>query len=238
MNTNEQIIYESLSTMINDILLVFDFTTMRLFIPNSVLISNFFLSNAQETYDYVYLKDLIVPNDIIFLKRAYDIIKNGVKDNFEPQNINYFSFFLRLKNLLVRTDNNNSLTFYVKLKPFWENGQLRHGIVLLSASVTHVQENYLYIYYKNMDYSYYSFRTNQWKHYIYSPLSKRQKEALIWAQQGLSLKETANKMNISEKTIENIRKTIFEKLGVNTIEQAIQYASNRRLIYHVPEKFT
>jgi len=45
-------------------------------------------------------------------------------------------------------------------------------------------------------------------------------------------------MNISEKTIENIRKTIFEKLGVNTIEQAIQYASNRRLIYHVPEKFT
>ena len=89
-----------------------------------------------------------------------------------------------------------------------------------------------------MDYSYYSFRTNQWKHYIYSPLSKRQKEALIWAQQGLSLKETANKMNISEKTIENIRKTIFEKLGVNTIEQAIQYASNRRLIYHVPEKFT
>ena len=93
MNTNEQIIYESLSTMINDILLVFDFTTMRLFIPNSVLISNFFLSNAQETYDYAYLKDLIVPNDIIFLKRAYDIIKNGVKDNFEPQNINYFSFF-------------------------------------------------------------------------------------------------------------------------------------------------
>ena len=78
MNTNEQIIYESLSTMINDILLVFDFTTMRLFIPNSVLISNFFLSNAQETYDYAYLKDLIVPNDIIFLKRAYDIIKNGV----------------------------------------------------------------------------------------------------------------------------------------------------------------
>ncbi|MDR1223235.1 MAG: helix-turn-helix transcriptional regulator [Tannerella sp.] len=57
---------------------------------------------------------------------------------------------------------------------------------------------------------------------------------LVWAQQGLSLKETADKMNVANKTIENIRRTLFEKLGVNTIEQAIQYASNRRLIYHSP----
>lgn len=238
MNTNEQMIYESLSTIINDILLVFDFNTMRLFMPNSVLTANFFSSNTQETYDYTCLKDLIIPNDIIFLKKAFGIIRNETKSNLKPENINYFSFFLRLKNPLMKTSNNGCLTFYVKLKPLWGDNQLQYGIGLLSASVIHVKENHLFVYYKNMDYSYYSFQTNQWKHYTYSPLSKRQKEVLIWAQQGLSLKETASKMNISAKTIENIRKTIFEKLGVNTIEQAIQYASNRRLIYHIPKKST
>lgn len=61
-------------------------------------------------------------------------------------------------------------------------------------------------------------------------INEKQKQVLIWAQQGLSLKETADKMNVSNKMIENIRTTIFEKFEVKSIEQAIQYASNRRLI--------
>lgn len=81
-----------------------------------------------------------------------------------------------------------------------------------------------------MDYSNYSFRTKKWEYFSFYPLSNKQKEMLIWAQQGFSLKETAIKMNVSDKTIESMRHTLFEKFGVSSIEQAIQYAFNRRLI--------
>jgi len=94
------------------------------------------------------------------------------------------------------------------------------------------QDYKLRAHYNNRDHYDYSFKTKEWMHHKFSPLSRRQIEMLVWAQQGLSLKDTADKMNISFKTVENMRHELFDKWKVISIEQALQYASNHRLLYH------
>jgi DNA-binding CsgD family transcriptional regulator len=171
---------------------------------------------------------------------AYDFLSSMMTEafvvlDFEQKNFRYnFSFLLRVKSAFPSNRKSDYLMTCVKLKPQWLNEQLRYGICLLSPSVIRKPGHQLCVHYKNMDYSDYSFKTKKWKHHQFSPLSKRQKEMLVCAQHGFSLKETAEKMNVAEKTTESIRQTLLKKFGVNTIEQAIQYASNRRLICHSP----
>lgn len=230
MNTeNYFIICDFLSSVISDSVVVFDF------IQNSF---HYVLKSCcsscccvEEKFDCDCFKKKIHPNDRFFFEKIYRIVQDSLnKNELSKDQVNYFSFLLRINNDLSSNKKSNYFMTYVKLKPQWENEQLRYGICILSASVIRKQDNQLFVYYKNMDYSSYSFVTRKWIYHSFSPLNKRQKQVLIWAQQGLSLKETADKMNVSNKMIENIRTTLFEKFEVNSIEQAIQYASNRRLI--------
>ena len=123
---------------------------------------------------------------------------------------------------------------YVKLKPIWTDEQLQYGVCLLSASVIQKPDRQLHVHYSNMDHAEYAFKTRKWTYRPFSPLSQRQKEMLVWSHQGFSVKDISEKMCASTKTIESIRQTLYERFGVNSIEQAIQYALNRRLIYHAP----
>lgn len=221
--------YDFLSSMIPDSFLVLDFDqkSFNHMSGNGLISCNY----TNDTFDYDCFKNIISPNDRDFWEEVYRIIQDSLNNNIlSIEQINYFSFLLRINSDLSSNGKSSYFMTYMKLKPQWENNRLRYGICILSASVIRKQNNQLVAYYKNMDYSTYSFKTKKWTYHSFSPLSKRQKEVLIWAQQGFSLKETAYKMNVTDKTIENIRSTLFEKFGVNSIEQAIQYASNRRLI--------
>ena len=230
------IVYDFLSSMMNELFVVFDFKYKKIqYVSNNDLILSGHTQEISEDFSSDFVEKIIHPKDIIFWEDIHHIIVNSLdKGELLTDQVNYFSFLLRMKNPLLLNIKSGYLINYVKLKPVWINEQIRFGICMISASVVRKQNYQLYVYYKNMDYSEYSFKTKKWEYYSFSPLNKRQKEMLIWAQQGLSLKETADKMNVADKTIESIRCTVFEKLGVNTIEQAIQYASNRRLIYHSP----
>ena len=221
--------YKFLSSAISDLFIVFDFYQNKIIhVSNNGLI---LCGIKEKIHDFDYLKKIIHPNDRYFLKDVYNIIQNSFYHNeLSIDKIDYFSFLLRINNCLSSNEKSNYIMTYVKLKLHWENEQFRYGFCLLSASAIREQSNRLLAYYDNMNYSNYSFRTKKWEYFPFSPLTIRQKEMLIWTQHGFSLKETATKMNLSDKTIENIRSLLFEKFGVNSIEQAIQYASNRKLI--------
>lgn len=230
MNTKEHfIICDFLASMISDSVVIFDFLQKSF---NYVLKSSISsCSNAEGILGCDCFKKIIHPNDRDFFENVYCIVQDSLNKNEQPRDqVNYFSFLLRINSDLSLNEKSNYFMTYVKLKPQWENDRLRYGICILSASVVKKQNNQLLVYYKNMDYSDYSFIARKWKYHSFSPLNRKQKQVLMWAQQGLSLKETADKMNVSNKMIENIRTTLFEKFEVNSIEQAIQYASNRRLI--------
>lgn len=231
------IMYDFLSSTMTEAILVLDFERKNFqYISNNDLILSGYTQETAMALGYDFFKKVLHPKDIPFGKDIHTIILNSLNNGELPmEQIDYFSFLLRIKTSLSPSEKSDYLMTYVKLKPHWMNSQLRYGICLLSASIIRKQDYQLCAHYKNMDYSHYSFKTKKWEHSQFSPLCKRQREMLIWAQHGLSLKETADKMNVADKTIESIRHTLFEKFGVNTIEQAILYASNRRLIYQSPQ---
>ncbi|WP_278704681.1 response regulator transcription factor [Parabacteroides goldsteinii] len=240
MKQSNILTYDFLSSMMTEAIVVLDFAQNSFqYIPNNDLILCGYTQEALKDLGSDFFKKIIHPKDISFWGDIYDaILKYLSSEELPIDQVNYFSFLLRIKSSLSSKRKSDYIMTYVKLKPQWLEEQLRYGICLFSVSIRRKQDNQLYVHYKNMDYSDYSFKTKKWKHHQFIPLSKRQKEMLICAQQGLSLKETAEKMNVADKTIESIRWTLFEKFGVNTIEQAIQYASNRRLIYHSPATYS
>lgn len=213
-------IYYFLSNMIDDSFFIFDFDD---FLKGIISFGKLF--------EYKTINKSVHPNDLIFLKDVCCIIRDSFNNkDLLLEDICYFAFLLQISHVSQADEYADYFMTYVKLKPLSENGQLRIGLCMLSASILREQEYRLVVYYKNKDYSVYSFLKKRWEYFSFSPLTVRQKEMLIWARQGYSLKESAVKMGISEKTVENMRRAIFEKFGVSTIEQAVLYALNRQLI--------
>lgn len=62
------------------------------------------------------------------------------------------------------------------------------------------------------------------------PLSDREIEVLIFLANGLSHKETAEKLYISHRTVEAHKKTIYEKMKFNNIADLVKFAIRNQLI--------
>jgi DNA-binding CsgD family transcriptional regulator len=62
-------------------------------------------------------------------------------------------------------------------------------------------------------------------------LSDGQRWVLVLAKQGKSQKEMAEIMCVSIHTVESLRKSVFDRFEVNSMEQAVIFATNHRLIF-------
>jgi len=225
-----------LSRMMTEAFVVLDFRRKNFFYASNHALS--LCGHSQEetkALGFDFFKEALHPEYLSFATAVYQIIFESLNnDELEADEVNYFSFLLRVKNAFSSKQKPDYLKIYVKLFPIFTAEQFQYGVCVLYPSVVKEHKKQLCVHYYNMDHSDYSFKRKKWVRYPFSPLSKRQKEMLVWAKQGLTLKETSEIMWVSDKTIENMRYTLFEKFGVNSIEQAIRYASNRRLIYHSP----
>ena len=227
--------YEVLSQMMIESLVVLDLQRKAVYIPGHDLSLSGYTHETLQGLGYDFFKKVIHPEDLSFWISTHNAIVDSLNNDELPANeINYFSFLLRIKSSILPPKESSYFLFYVKLKPRWVDERLHYGVCMLSASIMQKPDHQLRVHYYNWDYSDYSLNKKQWTYHPFSPLSLREREMLAWAQQGLSVKKTAEKMNVSSKAVESIRKGVFEKLGVNTIDQAIKYASNRLMIYHFP----
>jgi len=228
------IFYEILSDLMTEPLVVLDFRRKDFhYMPNNDLSLCGYTQEETIEMGYHFFKEAIHPEDLSFWIAVHDAILNSLNnDDLHACEVNYFSFQLQIKNALATSKNTKYLLINIKLKPQWHKEQLRYGICMFSSSFMKKQDYKLCAHYNNRDHYDYCFKTKEWTHHKFSPLGRRQMEMLVWAQQGLSLKDTADKMNISIKTIENMRHELFYKWEVNSIEQALQYASNHRLLFH------
>lgn len=64
-------------------------------------------------------------------------------------------------------------------------------------------------------------------------LTKREMEVLKLSAEGLTIKEIASKLAISDRTIGNHRAHIFEKMGVSNISEMIKKASEYGIIWRL-----
>ncbi|HGJ5890490.1 MAG TPA: LuxR C-terminal-related transcriptional regulator [Arsenophonus apicola] len=67
--------------------------------------------------------------------------------------------------------------------------------------------------------------------------TKRELEVIFWAQQRLSAKEIAQRLDISHKTVEGHFKLIYKKADVHSIFQLIEYCKHTGLDRYIPIDF-
>lgn len=76
----------------------------------------------------------------------------------------------------------------------------------------------------------FSLKSGRWKQIDSIVLNEYEKAVVRLANHGLSVGEIANEINRSEDSVKGYRKTLFQKLGVGNISEAIAVATHRRLI--------
>jgi len=86
-------------------------------------------------------------------------------------------------------------------------------------------------YNNSIDFDEYDTKNKKWTKTKIQPLAQCEKSALIWSKQGMNSKQIADKMNVSHQTVLNIFHSIYQKLGVHTITQAINIPNILHLIF-------
>lgn len=76
----------------------------------------------------------------------------------------------------------------------------------------------------------FSLENGRWQQIDSIVLNKYEKDVVRLANQGLSVREIAHEINRSEDSVKGYRKTLFLKLGVRNISEAIAVATHRKLI--------
>jgi DNA-binding CsgD family transcriptional regulator len=120
---------------------------------------------------------------------------------------------------------------YHRAKPVWINDQLRYFICSVVCSVEKETGNPRVYYKCGLSYEEYSFKTERWKHVKTERLTERERAILMLARQGRSSRELADTLYASYHTVRNQIGSLFLKLGVNSMLEAVVFAANRRMIF-------
>jgi DNA-binding CsgD family transcriptional regulator len=181
---------------------------------------------------YDFYSEVVHKNDLPRLIEMHQEILNCLCNPDNMSEINYFSCTFRIKNYLQKEQKTEYLMVYQKLIPKFIDGKILYGICLLTSSVIKNTGN-LRLYYKdNRRIDIYSFGKKRWTECEAEHLTKQETKILIYAKQGMTLKMIAYTLGIAYKTVQKITETIYEKLNVHTMEEAIIYATNHLLLFH------
>jgi DNA-binding CsgD family transcriptional regulator len=120
---------------------------------------------------------------------------------------------------------------YHRIEHFWEEDELRWLVCHVGSSTAKEPGNLRKYSADGLTYKEYSFAGRQWVQKAIEPLTKREKEILMLAEQGKNTVEIAGCLCRSYHTVRNQMKTLFEKLKVNSIREAIDIVSSHRMLY-------
>ena len=217
---------EDFASMCNEAIYVIDFRK-RCF--RFVSRNCFFLcdNSAEEVFlmGYDYFQKVIHNEDFkLFAEMRAAILSrlHGVADLGE---INYFSFTVRIKN------RSKYMMGFHKLKPVFVDGQVRFGVCLLSSSTLR-KRGHLRLHYNNgMDIEEYLPINGKWSKTTMPRLTKREQEIIRLAKLGKKRTEIAEKLHISRHTLRNTKASLFTKLNVTSMMQAISYVVEHQLLF-------
>jgi DNA-binding CsgD family transcriptional regulator len=118
---------------------------------------------------------------------------------------------------------------YHKLKPILSDRATPFGLCLLSISVIHNIGNLRTYYKDSLDYDEYT--RGVWKRLKIRSLSRKERSILMLIGEGKTIKEIADVLNVSPKTIQNTESSLFKKLCVHSMLEAFIYAQNHQMIH-------
>jgi DNA-binding CsgD family transcriptional regulator len=219
--------FKLISTITNGSVYVTDFHKQCfLFVSNHDLFLSGFSPDDVLKMGYDFFSKIVHPNDLqLFIDIHCAILHYLSESDSEQQEIDYFAFNIRLLN------HGLPLMVYHKMTPVFIHGFARMAVCHLSSSVIHKSGNLEIYFIDRKKRSSYSFKKQQWQSQEQLRLTNREKDILKLARQGKCNKEIADILHVSEKTIRNIETTLYEKLNVHSMCEAIIYATNHRMIF-------
>jgi DNA-binding NarL/FixJ family response regulator len=118
------------------------------------------------------------------------------------------------------------------MKPYIVDGKVQAALCSMVISPTSKSGN-LTVFHKASTSCYiYSFEKKIWQLMPVIQLTNREKDILKLAKQGIrGAEKMANILHSSKNTIRNQREQLFQKLNVHSMEEAIIFAINRRLLF-------
>ena len=207
--------------------------------PDDFFLCGYTVEDALNQADDFYRK-IIYSGDF----SLWTIIRNAVlrylDDSEEPwDEIDYFSCTLRLhRTYNFSPPNSFPQMVYHRMKPVWDKEELRYLICSLRCSMAKESGN-LRMYGKDeLTYKEYRIVSRKWRQITIKPLTKRERAILMLAQQGKSAMEIASDLCKGYNTVRNQIKEVFFKLQVHSMMEAIETASNHRMIYVLKQVIT
>jgi DNA-binding NarL/FixJ family response regulator len=183
---------------------------------------------------YDFYSEIVHKDDLPQLAKMHQEILKClcIPDNVNDDDIFYFSCTFRVKNYMHKGKRPKYLMVYQKLIPKFVNNEIRYGICLLTSSVVKNTGN-LRLYYKNNPYfDKYSFITKKWEKQNIEYLTEQEAKIFILVKQGKILKEIADEINISYKTLQSIIALFYKDFKMHNIEEATIYITNHLMLYH------
>jgi DNA-binding CsgD family transcriptional regulator len=179
-----------------------------------------------------FYKKIVSPKDQALQEKILSLILNrlSVRDE-QTLDIKYISFNFMIKSYPQIGKTPEYLMVYHKLNPIFVNGQIQFGICVLTCSVIPKSGN-LRIYYKNSLYfDEYSDKSGEWERHQFEPLTEQELLILRFSKQRLNNKQIADKLGITYDTVRHAIRRICEKFHVETMVQAIIYATDHLLLF-------
>ncbi len=131
---------------------------------------------------------------------------------------------------LIRKFNASQLCFSMALTPFpVSDGETFYLCVMSVPTATKLRVPKIWIANTYTAY-YYNFKTHKWNAFCFKPLTTTEKIILTLSAQGFTLNEISSILIKSVETVKTSRRKIFQKLGVDNIQQASMFALNHNII--------
>ena len=174
---------------------------------------------------YDFYSDLILSDDYPLAQKLYKaIVRYFSHPDISLSELAFIKFNLRLQS-------NKRLMMKHKVTPLLLNNHAKMAVCTVSHTMSKTPGN-LVAFYKNKDVCFrYSLNSDQWMQEPMIILSPREKRILELFKVGMSRKDVADAFCISFNTLRNIEASIYNKLNVKSMIQAVNLASNRRLIF-------
>jgi DNA-binding CsgD family transcriptional regulator len=183
--------------------------------------------------NYEFFKKTAHPDDLAAVTAMHEAVLQYVDDACKEkiEDVGYFSCTFRLQRLYSFFPYLLSQMVYQRMKPVVMGGKARYLACSMVSSVIKKAGN-LRMYRKDgLGYEAYDFRSKRWRQTAVEALTERERAMLMLAKQGKSSKEIADTLCVAEKTVSNLKKNLYGKLGVHTMEQAVIFATNHRMIF-------
>ncbi|WP_286845122.1 LuxR C-terminal-related transcriptional regulator [Proteiniphilum sp. UBA5346] len=199
--------------------------------PDDYFICSFFVEDALG-HGYDFYNKIVYPEDLALWKEMYNAVLRYIRYSDEKRDeIDYFSCTFRLQRKFSLQNNLLPQMVFHRMKHIWEDDKLRYLICSIGSSTAKKPGN-LRMYKKDgLTFEEYNRNVKRWDQKAMELLTEREKAILVLAQQGKTTNEIANDLHKGFNTIRNQIKTLFSKLEVHSMQEAIEFVYNHHMIY-------